>query len=114
MHQHKGIVVGTVAVTRGSRVPVLNDGLLVVVVDIGHRMDFNRYRIRLVTGQPLPCVGNHFYNRLSAKISAARLLPIDDFPHAPLTAAKQELISRSLRAGGRETLARDSMTEMRP
>ena len=113
MHPHKGIVVGTVAVTRGSRVPLLNDGLLVVVVEIGHRMDINRYRIRLVTGQPLPCVGNQFYSKFSAKTSAARLLPVGGVPHCVLTAGNEELISRSLKVGGNEALAIGSMTEMR-
>ena len=40
--KQQNIVIGTVAITRGSRVPILNDGLLVVVVQIGHRMDINR------------------------------------------------------------------------
>lgn len=114
MQQHKRIVIGTVAVTRGSRVPILNDGLLVVVVQVGHRMDINRYRIQLVTGQPLPRVGNQFYKQRTAKISAARLLPVDDAPHEPPSAGTQAMIDRALRAGGREMLASCTMaTEMR-
>jgi hypothetical protein len=115
MKQQQKIVVGTVAITRGSRVPILNDGLLVVVVQIGHRMDINRYRIQSVTGQPLPRVGNQFYKQRTAKISAARLLPVYDAPHEPLSTGTKAMIDRALRAGGRETLASGTMMmEMQP
>lgn len=108
------IVVGTVAITRGSRVPILNDGLLVVVAKVGHRMDINRYRIQSVTGQPLPRVGNQFYKQRTAKISAARLLPADDGPHEPPGASTKAMIDRALRAG-RDTLASGTMMmEMQP
>lgn len=114
MQKHKCIVIGTVTVTCGSCVPTLNDGLLVVVVHIGHRMDINRYRIRSLTGEPLPYVGNQFYRLLTAKISAARLLPVDDAPHEPLTVRNQAMIQRALRVGGHEMLAiGDMMMEMR-
>ena len=114
MQQKQEIVIGTVAMTRGSRVPILNDGLLVVVVQVGHRMDINRHRIQLITGQPLPCVGGKFYKQRIAKISAARLLPVDDAPHEPLTVRNQAMIQRALRVGGHEMLAiGDMMMEMR-
>ena len=109
------IVVGTVAITRGSRVPILNDGLLVVVVQIGHRMDINRYRIQSVTGQPLPRVGKDFFKQRTAKISAARLLPVDDAPHEPPGVGILTLIRRAHKAAGRDTLASATMMmEMQP
>ena len=103
--KQKQIMVGTVAITCGSRVPILNNGLLVVVVQVGHRLDINRFRIRLVTGEPLPKVGDQFYKKRSAKISAARLILVDDAPHGPLDATVLAMIDRAWRAGGQETLA---------
>ncbi|MCW5587262.1 MAG: hypothetical protein KIS75_14105 [Chromatiales bacterium] len=109
--KQKKIVVGTVAITRGSRVPILNNGLLVVVVHVGHRMDINRYRIRLLTGAPFPQVDDLFYKMLTAKISAARLLPIDDTPHEQPSVATLTMIERARRAGGHEVLANSAMAE---
>ena len=74
----KEIKVGTVAITCGSRVPKLNDGLLVVVTFVGHRMDPNRYTIRRVDGQTMPLVGTDLHKVKTAKISGARLIPIDE------------------------------------
>lgn len=73
----KEIKAGTVAITCGSRVPKLNDGLLVVVTFVGHRMNPNRYTIRRVDGQPMPLVGTEYHKVKSCKISGARLIPVD-------------------------------------
>ena len=112
MHQHKCIVVGTLAVTCGSRVPILNDGLLVVVVHIRHRMDINRYRTRSVTGEPLPYAGNQFYRMLTAKTCAARLLPVDRVPRSTRDDASDAVVAHSLSAGNREALAIGDMMEI--
>jgi hypothetical protein len=74
----KEIKVGTVAITCGSNWPLLNDGLLVVVTAVGHRMDPSRYTIKRVDGQLLPLVGGEFYKAMTAKISGARLIPVDE------------------------------------
>jgi hypothetical protein len=109
MMQQQQIVVGTVAITRGSRVPILNDGLLVVVVQVGHRMDINRYLIRLITGQAFPCVGRDFYKHRTAKISAARLQAVDDEPNEPPSSGNLAKIRRAHKADGRELLANATM-----
>lgn len=72
------INVGTIAITRGSKVPLINDGVLVVVVAVGHRMNPNRYTIRRVDGQFLGLVSGAFYKHSTALISAARLIPTDE------------------------------------
>ena len=74
---HQQIGVGTVAITRGSRAPILNDGLLVVVTNVGHFMNPNRYSIQQVTGEPFPLVGNDFYKHRRARITGTRLVPIE-------------------------------------
>jgi hypothetical protein len=76
------IKVGTVAFTRGSRVPVVNDNLLVVVAAIlGPDSAPNRFLIRRVDGMAFGMVSGRWYTDINARVSADRLVPVD--PDAP-------------------------------
>jgi hypothetical protein len=94
--RYRPIGIGTICITRGSKVPIVNDGLLVVVTAIrpasqgGLRAPYP-LQIQRVDGQPLGLVGKEWFKHQKAWIQGWRLIPIDpDGTNDSITTAKPQ------------------------